>query len=109
MKLTLGYSQARGKHKMQPWAAVRLGRSGKQISPLVIVVAVLFCAISVAFWRAVSTEIEHTVAEQTDYEDAALCSKFGFDFGSAKHNACKLDLLDLRHRHEDLITQTSFP
>jgi hypothetical protein len=94
---------------MQPWAGVRRGRDGRLISALVIVVAILFCAVSVAFWRAVYTQIEHTVVNQVDYEDAALCSKFGFVLGSAKHNACKFDLLDLRHRHEELIKQTSFP
>ena len=49
---------------------------------------------------------EHPVANQIDYEDAALCSNFGFVLGSARHDACKLDLLDLRHRHEDLILKS---
>ena len=49
---------------------------------------------------------ERSVESQIDYEDAALCSKFGFVLGSARHDACKLDLLDLRHRHEDLVLKS---
>jgi hypothetical protein len=95
---------------MEDWAVVRRRRrSGTWISPIVVVVVILFCAISVAFWRLVFIEDEHTVANQVDYDDAALCSKFGFALGSARHDACKFDLLDLRHRHEYLIRQSSFP
>jgi hypothetical protein len=95
---------------MEVWAILRGQRPvGTPISPAMVVIAVLVCAVSVAFWRAVLIETEHTVASQVDYEDAALCSKFGFAVGSAKHDSCKFDLLDLRHRHEDLIRQTSFP
>jgi hypothetical protein len=72
---------------------------------LVVVMVILFC-ISAAFWRSVSMETERTVANQIDYEDAALCSKFGLVLGSARHDACKLDLLDLRHRHEDLVLKS---
>lgn len=94
---------------MKVWATVRgRHRPGTLISPAVVVVAVLVFAVSVAFWRAVFIETEHTVATQVDYEDAALCSKFGFVVGAATHDACKFDLLDLRHRHEDLITRTVF-
>jgi hypothetical protein len=104
------HNQARGDAKMEDWAVVRRRRrSGTWISPIVVVVVILFCAISVAFWRLVFIEDEHTVANQVDYDDAALCSKFGFALGSARHDACKFDLLDLRHRHEYLIRQSSFP
>jgi len=72
---------------------------------LVVVMVILFC-ISAAVWRSVSMGTEHPVANQIDYEDAALCSNFGFVLGSARHDACKLDLLDLRHRHEDLILKS---
>ena len=75
---------------------------------LVVVMVVLFC-VSAAFWRSVSIENEHTVANQVDYEDALLCSKFGFPRGTQKHNTCKLDLLDLRRRDEELMAQTSLP
>jgi hypothetical protein len=94
---------------MEIWAVVRRRRSGKSISPIVVVVVILFFAVSVAFWQSVFMEVEQIVANQVDYEDAALCSKFGFALGSARHDDCKFDLLDLRHRHEDLIRQTSFP
>jgi len=72
---------------------------------LVFVTVILFC-ISAAYWRSVSMGTEHPVANQIDYEDAALCSNFGFVLGSARHDACKLDLLDLRHRHEDLVLKS---
>jgi hypothetical protein len=95
---------------MELWAIVRGKRpDGTAISPAVVVVVALVCVVSVAFWRAVFIETDYRVASQIDYEDAALCSKFGFPVGTAKHDDCKFDLLDLRHRHEDLITQTSFP
>ena len=85
-------------------------RSGAPISPiLVVVLSVLLCAVSVAFWQAVLIETRLTVAGQIDYEDAALCNKLGFALGTAKHDGCKLDLLDLRHRHEDLMAQSSLP
>ena len=87
----------------------RKRRPGTPISLMVVVVAILGCAVSVAFWRAVFMEIDHAVASQVEYEDAALCRKFGFAVRTAEHDVCKLDLLDLRHRHEDLIRQTSFP
>ena len=66
---------------------------------------ILFC-ISAAYWQSVSMGSERSVESQIDYEDAALCSKFGFVLGSARHDACKLDLLDLRHRHEDLVLKS---
>ena len=97
---------------MEVWAVVRrrCRRSDAPISPTVVVVlSVMLCAVSVAFWRAVLIETKVTVAGQVDYEDAALCSKLGFALGTAKHDACKLDLLDLRHRHEDLLVQSSPP
>ena len=95
---------------MEVWAVVRRRprRSGAPISPIVVL-SVLLCAVSVAFWRAVLIETKLTVAGQVDYEDAALCNKLGFALGTAKHDACKLDLLDLRHRHEDLMAQSSLP
>lgn len=68
---------------------------------LAVVMVILFC-VSAAFWRSVPIKPDPAVANQIDYEDAALCSKFGFVLGSATYDACKLDLLDLRHRHEDL-------
>ena len=66
-------------------------------------IALLCCAVSGAFWWVVFTETEQTV------EGATLCTKFGFAVSTAKHDACKMDLLDLRHRHADLIRQASFP
>jgi hypothetical protein len=68
---------------MEVWAIVRgLRPAGTPNSPAVVVVVALVCTVSVAFWRAVSIETEHTVASQVDYEGAALCSKFGFAVGT---------------------------
>jgi hypothetical protein len=80
-----------------------------RISATVAVIAFLCCAVSTSFWWVVFTETEQTLARQVDYEDAALCTKFGFSVSTAAHDACKIDLLDLRHRHMDLIRQASFP
>jgi hypothetical protein len=68
-----------------------------------IVLAILLITVSLTFWRSLTTKVEQTVAMQVDYEDAALCAKFGFAHGTKEHDGCKLDLLDLRHRHEELI------
>jgi hypothetical protein len=70
---------------------------------------VLFCAVSIAFWRRVVIETDLTVADQVEYEDAALCLRFGFARGTQEHDACKLDLLDLRRNPEQLMTRTSLP
>jgi hypothetical protein len=70
---------------------------------------VLFFAISIAFWKAVITDTALTVANQVDHEDAALCAKFGFAVGTKEHADCKVDLLDLRHDHEQLLAATSGP
>ena len=71
--------------------------------------AVLVFAISIPFWRLVISEAKQTLAEQIDYDNSALCIKFGFSVDTEKHVACKLDLLDLRRSHEKLIAATSFP
>jgi hypothetical protein len=86
-----------------------LARGHSALSLFFIIIILLFCAISIVFWRRVVIETQQTVAGQVDYEDALLCSKFGFPRGTEKHNACKLDLLDLRRRDEELMAQTSLP
>jgi hypothetical protein len=75
----------------------------------VIPLATLGVAISIPFWQAVVADTELTVMQQIDYEDAALCHKFGFDAGSAKFTVCMADLLDLRHDHERLVADASLP
>ena len=95
---------------MEAWPVMGRPRwPGGRISPIVAVIALLCCAVSAAFWWGVFTETEQTLARQVDYEDAALCAKFGFAVSTAEHDACKIDLLDLRHRHADLMRQASFP
>jgi len=42
-----------------------------------IVLAILLITVSLTFWRSLTTKVEQTVAMQVDYEDAALCAKFG--------------------------------
>jgi hypothetical protein len=69
--------------------------------------AILIVAVSIAYWRDVNIETEHAKTQQIDYEDTALCTKFGFAADTDKHAACKLDLLDLRHSHEELLSATS--
>ena len=49
------------------------------------------------------------VAQQIDYENEALCARFGFAVGTDKHFACKLDLLDLRHSHENMLAENTLP
>jgi len=49
------------------------------------------------------------MAQQIDYEDTALCVKFGFTAGTQQHFSCKLDLLDLRHNDEQLTAAYSIP
>jgi hypothetical protein len=82
------------------------------LTPRAVVIAllpVLFFAVYVGFWRRVIIDTAQTVTSQVDYEDEQLCTKFGFPRGTEKHNACKLDLLDLRRSDEDLMTRTSLP
>lgn len=74
-----------------------------------IPLVVLGLAISLQFWRNMAGEAEQTIAQQIDYEDSALCLKFGFATGTEQHFSCKLDLLDLRRSHETLVTATAIP
>jgi hypothetical protein len=76
---------------------------------LAIPLVVLGVVSSVSFWRAVQADTDVVRALQVDYEDSALCAKFGFPTGSDKHIACKLDLLDLRIADEKLVFATSLP
>jgi hypothetical protein len=51
-----------------------------------IVLAILLITVSLTFWRSLTTKVEQTVAMQVDYEDAALCAKFGFAHGTKEHD-----------------------
>ena len=73
------------------------------------ILLVLLVGASIQFWREVGTATERTVAQQVDYEDGALCVKFGFAEGNTGYTSCKLDLLDLRRSHERLLAATSIP
>jgi hypothetical protein len=74
-----------------------------------IPLAVIGLTISVPFWRGVVADTQATIAQQVDYEDGVLCSKFGFIAGTDKYTACMLELLDLRHRHEELLATVAIP
>ena len=67
-----------------------------------IVFAVVLVACIVALWRMVAIDAAQNTANQIDYEDAALCTKFGLV--GDQYQACKLDLLDLRHNQEQLVS-----
>ena len=54
-------------------------------------------------------ELEQAIQEQIDYEDGILCQKFGFAPGTQAYAGCKLDLADLRRRHEQLRAAYEFP
>jgi hypothetical protein len=69
----------------------------------------LLSAVSVAYWQNAIAESEHRMASQADYEDETLCVKFGFTRGSGQHDSCKLDLLVLRHTHENELMARSLP
>ena len=86
----------------------RTGRLVWRNGPIILL-PVLFFAISIALWRPLLVDAARTVASQVDYEDAALCTKFGFAADTPAHAACKLDLLDLRHGHEQLLAASSYP
>jgi hypothetical protein len=43
------------------------------------------------------------INQQTEREDGTLCAKFGFSAGSRQASDCKIDLADLRRRHERLL------
>ena len=66
-------------------------------------------AVSIPSWRALVAEREHAVAQQIDYENEALCARFGFAVGTDKHFACKLDLLALRRSHENMLAANTLP
>lgn len=63
---------------------------------------ILVIIASIPFWRGAVAEAGSQVAQQVDYEDTALCVKFGFAEGSQRNFSCKLDLLDLRRNDERL-------
>jgi hypothetical protein len=65
--------------------------------------------VSIPFWQAVIIDTEQTMMQQIEYEDAALCQRFGFVARSEKYADCMAALLDLRHSHEHLVAETSLP
>ena len=65
--------------------------------------------VSIPLWRGAVAEAGSQMAQQIDYEDTALCVKFGFTVGTQQHFSCKLDLLDLRHNDEQLTAAYSIP
>jgi hypothetical protein len=86
----------------------RLGRL-IWIAGWTIPLGALCLALSIPFWHAVIADSQHAMAQQIDYEDTALCARFGFAAGTDKHFACKLDLRDLRRSHERMLDAISLP
>jgi hypothetical protein len=74
-----------------------------------IPLVVSFALISVSFWQRVAADTALAISEQIDYEDGALCAKFGFVAFTDKFVSCKLDLLDLRRRDEEMLVKISIP
>ena len=70
---------------------------------------ILVIVVSIPLWRGAVAEAGSQMAQQIDYEDTALCVKFGFKAGTQQHFSCKLDLLDLRHNDEQLTAAYSIP
>jgi hypothetical protein len=89
--------------------AHRRHREAALNSYAVCVVALAGLVLSAIFLREAVREADLKVAQQVDYEDGVLCAKFGFPQGTERHFACKLDLLDLRRDHENLVAANSIP
>lgn len=53
--------------------------------------------------------LEQAIQGQIEYEDGILCEKFGFAAETQQYAGCKLDLADLRRRHEQLRGAYDFP
>jgi hypothetical protein len=70
---------------------------------------VLLLTIFLIYWQALASETARVVASQIDHDDTSLCIKFGFAADTEAHDACKLELLDLRHSHERLMAANSVP
>jgi hypothetical protein len=101
----MNMNQTRGVLRQQHGRAERLVWNHGSI----ILLAIVTFVVSIAFWRAAVTESRLTLASQIDREDTQLCIKFGFAIATARHDACKLELLDLRRSHEELVGRTSLP
>jgi hypothetical protein len=83
--------------------------NGQRTALVLTSLVMLGAALSAIFWRSVVLETEMFVSQQIEFEDGVLCNKFGFAEGTPNFLACKLDLLELRHNHEDLMAATSIP
>ena len=77
-----------------------------QIRPPFVVIpvsgAVIACALLAYLGGPVYGEAE--IEAQIAREDNSLCEKFGLAAGTLKGSQCVVDLADLRHRHERLVT-----
>ncbi|HEX5328469.1 MAG TPA: hypothetical protein VFW75_17575 [Acetobacteraceae bacterium] len=80
------------------------------LAPAAAAVALLI----VGFWRGwivlpdPGAELQREISWQIDYQEAAMCEKFGFNAGTDRYFSCKRDLLDLRHQNELLQAATVF-
>jgi hypothetical protein len=73
----------------------------------------LGCVLAIGFvcWLVVVSGLpakyQQTRMFEMDQENAALCERFGFATGTAQHVSCKVDLMDLRNRHEQRLANES--
>lgn len=97
----------------QAWIATKRGHDRFSRSMWqagwVIPLTLLGLATSLQFWRSLSYDTGQAIMLQVDYEDGALCTRFGFTSGTEEHANCKAALLELRRSDEKLIATTSIP
>jgi hypothetical protein len=81
--------------------------SERQLTSLVLVplVAAVVIAGSVPWLMGYAPYGQQATDQQIDREDGALCEKFGFPSGAQQYSDCKVDLADLRRRHELLLVR----
>jgi hypothetical protein len=79
------------------------------LTGLGVALLVLGCEAGIIVLPDLGTQVEQTIQQQIDYEDDILCQKFGFAPGTQGLAGCKLDLADLRRRHEQLRAAYEFP
>lgn len=89
----------------QAWCCRRV----VHVAGLGLVLLVLGWEVGIIVLPDPGAKLEQAIQEQIGYEDGILCRKFGFAAGTQDHAGCKLDLADLRRRHEQLRAAYDFP
>ncbi len=89
----------------QAWCVRRVAH----LTGLGLALLVLGWGVGIIALPDLGAQIERGIQEQIGYEDGILCQKFGFGAGTQEYAGCKLDLADLRRRHERLRAAHDFP